>query len=231
MQQLAAQQLLLQQMRRRLKEKQDAYEAQWNNGLGSHHPDYDPTAVGPDVVKASRPTEELYNAIVKNDLAAVYEKIEAGADVNFVFGPAYASTEGYTPLMVACHRGRLECAKALLRAGADPNYVNGAGDLTLFWAIDGGAAMIKLLIRYGAELDSVSPKGWTPLSYAKAHGKYGPTEEAGIYPEDVLLYYGAGKYGSGPPALGSRSPRNSYNPEAEDFGRERGSYQQVFEHP
>jgi len=33
---------------------------------------------------------------------------------------------------------RLECAKALLRAGADPNYMNGAGDLTVFWAIDGG---------------------------------------------------------------------------------------------
>ena len=33
---------------------------------------------------------------------------------------------------------RLECSKALLRAGADPNYMNGAGDLTLFWAIDGG---------------------------------------------------------------------------------------------
>lgn len=44
-------------------------------------------------------------------------------------------------------RGRLECAKALLRGGADPNYINGAGDLTLFWAIDGGAAMIKLLHR------------------------------------------------------------------------------------
>jgi hypothetical protein len=68
-------------------------------------------------LQASRPTEELYNAIVKNDLAAVYEKIEAGADVNFVFGPAYSSPEGYTPLMVACHRGRVECAKALLRAG------------------------------------------------------------------------------------------------------------------
>jgi hypothetical protein len=39
------------QMRRRLKEKQDAYDEQWNNGLGSHHPDYDPTAVGPEVVK------------------------------------------------------------------------------------------------------------------------------------------------------------------------------------
>lgn len=33
-------------------------------------------------------------------------------------------------------------------SGADPNFVNGAGDLTLFWAIDGGAAMIKLLVRW-----------------------------------------------------------------------------------
>ena len=47
--------------------------------------------------------------------------------------------------MVALHRGRLECAKALLRAGADPNYMNGAGDLTLFWAIDGGVECMKLL--------------------------------------------------------------------------------------
>ena len=47
--------------------------------------------------------------------------------------------------MVALHRGRLECAKALLRAGADPNYINGAGDLTLFWAIDGGVECMKLL--------------------------------------------------------------------------------------
>lgn len=42
----------------------------------------------------------------------------------------------------------------LLHAGADPNYVNGAGDLTLFWAIDGGAAMIKLLIRCGYKCTS-----------------------------------------------------------------------------
>jgi hypothetical protein len=49
-------------------------------------------------------TEELYNAIVKNDLCMVYDKINEGADVNFVFGPAYKCKEGYTPLMVACHR-------------------------------------------------------------------------------------------------------------------------------
>lgn len=109
--------------------------------------------VGDDVVKASRETEELYNAIVKvcgsvkggqqaqsgrrqaaagsrqpapqaalltcphptprlpctvlqNDIKLVYKKIEEGADVNFVFGRAYNCPEGYTPLMVACHRGR-----------------------------------------------------------------------------------------------------------------------------
>lgn len=207
--------------------------------------------------------------------------------------------------------------------------------------------MVKLLMDYGADMDASTPRGWTPLSYARAKGKYGPTEEQGIYPEvghgwagwrhglsqavqrvqthlyahqlvdawqpppssalhvaallgvtgpflanragsvqerlskatdspgaaarsaaagrltgpwmqcsstactlslrarlahvpppapdpavqDVLLYYGASTYGSGPEALGSRSPRNSYNPEADDFSRERGSYQNVFEHP
>ncbi len=53
--------------------------------------------------------------------------------------------EGYTPLMVALHRGRLECAKALLRAGADPNFQNYAGDHSIFWAIDGGVEIIKLV--------------------------------------------------------------------------------------
>ena len=37
--------------------------------------------------------------------------------------------EGYTPLMCAAHRGRLESCKALLRSGADPNFMNAAGDL------------------------------------------------------------------------------------------------------
>jgi hypothetical protein len=43
--------------------------------------------------------------------------------------------------------------------------------------------IIKLLVDYGADLDAVTPKDWTPLSYCKAKGKYGATEEKGIYPE------------------------------------------------
>ena len=53
--------------------------------------------------------------------------------------------------MSACHRGRVEAAKALLRSGADPNYENDAGDLTLFWGIDGGIELIKVLLQYGAD--------------------------------------------------------------------------------
>ena len=44
----------------------------------------------------------------------MYKKIEEGADINFVFGHAYKCPEGYTPLMVACHRGR--CVQTLLLA-------------------------------------------------------------------------------------------------------------------
>ena len=179
----------------------------------------------------SSPLAPMIRAPVQNDVRLIYKKIEEGADVNFVFGRAYGCPEGYTPLMSACHRGRLDAAKALLRSGADPNFMNGAGDLTLFWGVDGGVELIKLLIEYGVDLDARTPKDWTALSYAKAMGKYGLTTEKGIYPEDVLKFYGATEYGSGPEALGIRSPRESFNPAAEDFSRDRGSYQREPEHP
>lgn len=91
-------------MKKRQQEADDVYAAQWDDGRGSHHPDYDPYAQGDDVVKASRETEECYNAIVKNDIRKVYKKIDEGADVNFVFGKAYRCPEGYTLLMTAAHR-------------------------------------------------------------------------------------------------------------------------------
>ena len=78
-------------------------------------------------------------------------------------------------------------------------------------------------------------QGWTPLQYAIAKGKYGPTEEAGIYPEDVLRHYGATKAGEGlfgPPSRAApRSPRASFDPRAPGFVRERGTYQEVMAHP
>jgi len=218
-------------MKKRQEAISAAYEAQWDGGKGSHHPDYRPDAVGPDVTKASRETEELLMAIHKNDLKLIYNKIEDGADVNFVFGQAYGCVEGYTPLMSACHRGRLEAAKALLRSGADPNYINASGDATIFWAIDGGPELIKLLYDYGADLDVRTAKDWTPLSYARSMGKYGLVDDKGIYPEDVLKYYGAVEYRSEPPFHGTRSPRESFDLSAPNFSRDRASYQKEPEHP
>lgn len=78
-------------MKKRQKEADAAYEAQWDSGRGAHHPDYNPEAIGDGVSKADRATEELYLAIVKNDVRKVYEKIEEGADVNFVYAAAYQS--------------------------------------------------------------------------------------------------------------------------------------------
>ena len=171
-------------------------------------------------------TEELYLAVTADDVEKTYTLIEAGAKLEFVFTHAYSCPEGYTALMAAAHRNHTECARALLRSGANPNYCNKAGDLAVFWAIDGGVEMTKLFVDHGADLNLLTPKGWSPLSYAIAKGKYGPTEKAGIYPEDVVRYYGGKVMGSsGPEALGSRSPRESYDPEALGFMRERSTYQ------
>ena len=46
----------------------------------------------------------------------------------------------------AAHRGRLECSRALLRAGADPNYTNSAG------AAPGGLLLLLLLVAPAAPL-------------------------------------------------------------------------------
>jgi hypothetical protein len=87
-----------------------AYEAMWDEGRGSHHPDFDPMAFARFACeRASRQTEELYCAIVANNIAEVrsdrecfvvpnahsvvlqvYNKISEGADVNFSFSEAYS---------------------------------------------------------------------------------------------------------------------------------------------
>jgi hypothetical protein len=52
-------------MTKRQKAIDEHYEAQWDGGKGSHHPDYEPEAMGHTVAKATRETEELLNAIIK----------------------------------------------------------------------------------------------------------------------------------------------------------------------
>ena len=110
-------------MRKRQNEKDAAYEAQWDSGRGSHHPDYDPLTFGEGVLKASRQTEELYNAIVKNEIKLVYQKLSEGATLvsnsfldhaialvaEIKAAPLVHFTPGYRALLCLGRRGRQLC--------------------------------------------------------------------------------------------------------------------------
>ena len=61
--------------------------------------------------------------------------------------------------------------------------------------------------------------------------KYGLVDCKGIYPEDVLRYYGATAIGDGPPIKGNRSPRESFDLSSPAFSRDRGSFQDEPAHP
>ena len=84
--------------------------------------------------------------------------------------------------MAAAHRGRLEAAKALLRAGADPNHCNAAGDAALFWAVDGGVEMLRLFVEYGADLDRVSGRDGQLCSTLKRRGSTARPRRRGCTP-------------------------------------------------
>ena len=83
----------------------EAYEALWDGGKGSHHPDYDPLAVGDDVKKATRETEELLAAIVKARGRA--PRPPASALVDCEARPLLQSTSLIPPLSPTRRRRRL----------------------------------------------------------------------------------------------------------------------------
>jgi len=86
-------------------------------------------------------------------------------------------------------------------------------------------------------LPPLSSTFFSPLSLSFSHSlSLSLTHSLSLYhssssSQDVLKYYGATEYGSGPPALGSRSPRESFDPRGARFLRERGTYAQPQPHP
>ena len=88
---------------------------------------------------------------------------------------APAFTEGTwraTPLWHVISRGRnLELATHFLERGADPDHCLFAA----VWNEDNDA--IRLLLRYGANIEEGAERGETPLLGAVAWSKFGPAEE------------------------------------------------------
>ena len=81
----------------------------------------------------------------------------------------------------------LELVRTLLEAGADPNYADLGGFPSLFTAIDArrtdGAALLALLLAFGADVQQRGINDYTPLHHAAARD-----DAAAI---EVLLAHGA----------------------------------------
>ena len=112
------------------------------------------------VMTALAAATPLHDAVEKNDLAAIFALLGAGADPN-----AKDEADGWSPLHWAVYRGHTEAIFALLGAGADPNAKDGTyGWSPLHWAAyRGDAEAIAALLEGGANSDAKDGTGRIPL--------------------------------------------------------------------
>lgn len=113
-----------------------------------------------------RTPEDLGNALVA---AAGVNNVEAIAVLLAEGAPLDYAILQRTPLIVAVTERNEDAVKALLDAGADPNYVSTYEWRPLHYAINAESAssnIIELLVAYGADPDARTNLGITPLHRA-----------------------------------------------------------------
>lgn len=112
-------------------------------------------------------------------LAQVRRLVRAGADVNA------ATTDGFTPLMLAVGHGSLEITEYLINQKADVNRRNEVGQTALMIAaLEGNKPIIDRLVVAGAEVHAVDHEGRNAVMWAASRGDF---------PEIIsaLVVYGA----------------------------------------
>jgi hypothetical protein len=118
----------------------------------------------------------LYVAVRNNDVVKVEYLIQEGAFINKL--SMTSSTWLETPLHNSVNRGNLEMTTLLLEAGADPNKLNSTKRTPLFIsAPDDKIAIIKLLLKYGANKELTDIQGLTALEYARQYKNTSPETE------------------------------------------------------
>jgi NAD(P)-dependent dehydrogenase (short-subunit alcohol dehydrogenase family) len=101
----------------------------------------------------------FHDAIVRGDLEAVRELIDAGADLN-----VREPTGGSSPLFTAATFGQTEAAKALIEAGADLDQQNNDGSTALITAaFFARAEIVEALLAAGADKSIRNNAGSTAL--------------------------------------------------------------------
>lgn len=88
---------------------------------------------------------ELFAAVREGDVGKLRELIAAGCDVNAHLDDM--DSAGWTALMSATWRGRLQCCDVLLDAGANVNAINSDGMTALDLADSLGRTECAALIR------------------------------------------------------------------------------------
>ncbi len=79
--------------------------------------------------------------------------------------PAYATTD---ELINGVKNKNLPAVEALLNKGENVNGANAQGNTALHYAVaTNNADMVKLLLKYNADMNAKNNKGWSPLSIAE----------------------------------------------------------------
>lgn len=116
---------------------------------------------GKNITKATKSRALLNAAEYSTDPSIISLLISAGADVE---GKDH---QGNSPLLLACRRGQLNMARALLETGADVNARNLEGNTAMHLVADrNDQALTALLLERGADLRLRNRAGYTPLAIA-----------------------------------------------------------------
>ena len=109
----------------------------------------------------------LWVAVFRNDTTSVNLLLDNGADINFL------EKKGMHPIMIGCLANSFESVKILLENGVDVNWRSKASrnQQPIRFASQGGSLkLVKLLLSYGADMESTPDDKGTPL-LASLHAK------------------------------------------------------------
>jgi len=104
----------------------------------------------------------LIQAILKNDIAGLKARLDAGAN------PNAKGERDTTPLMYAAAYGSLNAMNVLIEAKADVNAKNAFEETALLWSAS-NLEKVRLLLSKGANVNAASTQGRTALLIAAAH--------------------------------------------------------------
>ncbi|HEX8749457.1 MAG TPA: ankyrin repeat domain-containing protein [Pyrinomonadaceae bacterium] len=114
------------------------------------------------MVAITEPAEPLVKAAYAEDAEEIKKLLASGADTDVV-----DKNHDATALAVAVGRGNLQIVRMLLKAGADPNKVNGSGQTALMNLSESStASIIKDLLAARANIEARDENGGSALMAA-----------------------------------------------------------------